>query len=106
MSTRRNHISAELMEQLQILKFSVKKGRPLNFTAGMNWKDELKTFEYLARTDPAGEPDAFRRGLEVPGGDSDELEDILEDIVLELAASDDEKQAEGGEEEEENFFMA
>jgi hypothetical protein len=97
MSARRNRISGELMEQLQILKFSIKKGRPLNFTAEMNWKDELQKFEYLACTDPAGEPESYRRGLEVSDVDSDEMEDILEDILSELANSDEEKAGEEGE---------
>ena len=89
------------MEQLQILKFSIKKGRPLNFTAGMNWKDELQNFEYLACTDPAGEAESYRQGLEVPEVDSDEMEDILENILSELADSDEEEEEE---EEEEDFF--
>jgi hAT family C-terminal dimerisation region len=102
MSARRNRISGELMEQLQILKFSIKKGRPLNFTAGMNWKDELQTFEYLACTDPAGEPESYRRSLEVSDGDSDEMEDLLEDILSENSG----KEEQGEEGEEEDFFLS
>ena len=33
---RRNRISPELMEAFQMLKFSVQKGRGLNFTQGMD----------------------------------------------------------------------
>ena len=45
MTPRRNRITAELMEALQLLKFSVKKGRSLNFTAGLNYDVELQTLE-------------------------------------------------------------
>ena len=34
MSARWNHISPELMEALQMLKFSVQKGQGLSFTEG------------------------------------------------------------------------
>jgi hypothetical protein len=36
------------MEALQMLKYSIKKGRPLNFTQGMSWTEELKEFEFAA----------------------------------------------------------
>jgi hypothetical protein len=94
------------MEQLQILKFSVKKGRPLNFTAGMNWKDKLQTFEYLACTDPPGEPESYCLSLEVSDEDSDEMEDLLEDILSELEDSDEEEEEEEDEDEDENFFLS
>ena len=48
MTDRRNWISPELMEELQILKYSLKKRRDLNFTEGMKWEEELEEFEALA----------------------------------------------------------
>ena len=45
MTARRNRISPELMEALQVLKYSVRNGQALNFTAGMEWNDELKELE-------------------------------------------------------------
>jgi hypothetical protein len=45
MMARRNRISPELMEALQVLKYSVWNGQALNFTAGMEWNDELKELE-------------------------------------------------------------
>ena len=33
------------MEALQVLKYSVRNGQALNFTAGMEWNDELKELE-------------------------------------------------------------
>ena len=45
MTPRRNRITAELMEALQLLKFSVKKGRGLNFTAELSYDAELQTLE-------------------------------------------------------------
>ena len=50
MSTRRNHITPELMEVLQLLKFSVKHGQDLNFTYGYDWTDELIQLEILGET--------------------------------------------------------
>lgn len=42
---RRNRISGELMEQLQMLKYSIKKGRGLHFTQGMKKEDEVRELE-------------------------------------------------------------
>lgn len=47
MTARRGRISPELMEALQILKFSVCQGRGLNFTEGWGWDDELQELEEL-----------------------------------------------------------
>ena len=44
-SARRNRISPDLMEALQLLKFSVKQGRGLNFTAGLSIEEQLKEME-------------------------------------------------------------
>jgi len=45
MTNRRNRILYGLMEQLQMLKFSFTKGRPLNFTGGTTEKDILSYIE-------------------------------------------------------------
>lgn len=42
MTARRNRISSELMEALQMLKYTIKRGNPLNFTAGMNDEEQEK----------------------------------------------------------------
>jgi hypothetical protein len=47
-TARRNNISPELMEALQILKFSLRKGRGLNFTAGTSKTAELNELEASA----------------------------------------------------------
>ena len=44
-TARRNQISGDLMEQLQMLKFSIKKGRGLNFTQGWTESEELAELE-------------------------------------------------------------
>jgi hypothetical protein len=44
-TARRNRISGELMEALQMLKFSFRKGRGLNFTAGTSREDELQDMQ-------------------------------------------------------------
>ena len=43
-----NHILPELMEALQMLKFSVQKGRGLSFTEGWDKESELRELEKLA----------------------------------------------------------
>ena len=45
MAPRRNRISTKMMEALQILKYSLRYGRDLNFTEGLNWDDELTEME-------------------------------------------------------------
>lgn len=45
MAARRNKISAELMEALQMLKYSIKRGRGLDFTKGMSRDEELEMLE-------------------------------------------------------------
>lgn len=45
MSARRNRISPELMEALQMLKFAFKKGYCLDFTAGTGKDSELEALE-------------------------------------------------------------
>ncbi|KAJ7064004.1 hypothetical protein C8F01DRAFT_955302, partial [Mycena amicta] len=42
---RRNRIAPELMEALQMLKFSIKKGNTLDFTAGTSKEDEMRAIE-------------------------------------------------------------
>ncbi|KAF8833084.1 hypothetical protein BDN67DRAFT_917648 [Paxillus ammoniavirescens] len=48
MSMRRNRIGHELMEALQMLKFSSRQGPGLNFTAGTSRSAELKEMETFA----------------------------------------------------------
>lgn len=45
MTDRRNRIGADLMEQLQMLKFSYKSGHHLDFTQGTSEKDALQSLE-------------------------------------------------------------
>lgn len=53
---RRNRISAELMEALQMLKFGIRKGRGLDFTAGTAKKAELEVLEGI-ETDQQAVPE-------------------------------------------------
>jgi hAT family C-terminal dimerisation region len=45
MTDRRNKISPELMEALQLLKFSLRQGHFLDFSAGTSWDAELAATE-------------------------------------------------------------
>jgi hypothetical protein len=47
MASRRSRIKPELMEALQLLKFSIRDGRPLDFTYGDSLEDEIKELEEL-----------------------------------------------------------
>lgn len=49
MAMRRNRISHDLMEALQILKFSSRQGVGLNFTNGMSHLDQVNELEVLAK---------------------------------------------------------
>jgi len=102
MAPRRSRISAQLMESLQILKFSIRKGGVLTFTEGMSWNDELIEFEHVARTAPLGDPEAYGRSLEDPEErESDYLEDGV-DEPREMLEEEQMDQVEGREEEEED----
>ena len=122
MVPRRSRISAQLMECLQILKFSIRKGNALKFTEGMSWKDELREFEHMALTVPLGDPEAYGRSLEDPDEDSDALEDVLdemrkdlelealeEELMNELASADDDdddgKDDEDDEDDEDDIYV-
>ena len=75
MAPWRRHIFAKLMEFLQIMKYSIQKGRLLNFTQGMQWNDELIEFEFAARMEPVGDAEAYGHSLR----DDDERSDGMED---------------------------
>jgi hAT family C-terminal dimerisation region len=47
LTDRRSRILPELMEALQMLKYSVKQGRSLNFTVGSSWDDERAAMQKL-----------------------------------------------------------
>ena len=51
MTDRRSCIQPELMEALQLLKYSVKHGRSLSFTAGYSCREEEKELERLMMID-------------------------------------------------------
>ncbi|KXN87997.1 hypothetical protein AN958_07828 [Leucoagaricus sp. SymC.cos] len=106
MTPHQSHISAKLMESLQIMKFSIQKGRTLNFTKGTSWEDELKEFECAAQTESTDNPETYEQTLDVDE-DSDALEDELEELQWELISAikgegkeenddDVDKESEGG----------
>lgn len=47
MTDHRSHIQPELMEALQLLKYSIKHGRSINFTVGCSWQEEQEELERL-----------------------------------------------------------
>jgi hypothetical protein len=86
MAPRRRCISPKLMESLQMMKYSIRKGRPLNFTQGMRWNDELIEFEFAARMEPIGDAEAYGRSLKDDEEESDAMEDDLDDLEKDLEA--------------------
>ena len=46
-TARRNRITPELMEALQMMKYTAKHGRRLDFTAGDSWKEQELDLELL-----------------------------------------------------------
>ena len=107
MAPRRNRISAQLMESLQLMKFSIWKGRPLKFTEGLSWSEELKEFEHATQTAPIGDPEGYRQGLDGEDEDSDEMEEELTDLKKDIQAVEN-AIFEGDEEDsedDENMFI-
>jgi hypothetical protein len=49
MVPRRNRINTDLMEALQILKFSIRQDINLSFTDGFHWDEEVAELEALER---------------------------------------------------------
>lgn len=62
MSARRSRIKYDLMEALQMLKFSFNHNCELNFTAGSGREAELKELEELDIVDSLV-PEAFQHGF-------------------------------------------
>jgi hypothetical protein len=83
MAPQQRQISAELMEALQMLKYSIRKDSSLNFTEGMKWGDELKDLEYMAWTAPSEDPDTYGHNLNQVNPDDDELEEIIAKVIQE-----------------------
>ena len=69
------------------MKYSIQKGRPLSFTQGMWWKDELVEFEYSARMQPLGDAEAYGHSLK-DDEESDAVEDELDELEKELDAEE------------------
>ena len=46
-----SHVQPELIEALQMLKYSAKQGCSITFTAGSSWEDEEVAMEELMRID-------------------------------------------------------
>jgi hypothetical protein len=45
MAPRQSRIFPDLMEALQLLKFTLRNGRSLDFTSGLGYMDELREME-------------------------------------------------------------
>lgn len=76
MTTRRSRIRPELMEALQMLKFSLRKGVALDFTAGMDRLAEIQWLEAQSAviTEVPDDLTSYIRGLmeeSVFGSDSE-----------------------------------
>jgi hypothetical protein len=83
MTPRRSRINPDLMEALQILKYSIRKGPSLSFTEGMSWTDELREIEYLAGRAKSEDPETYGRNLNVAELNDEELEKLIEEVIEE-----------------------
>lgn len=78
MAPRRRRIKPALMEKLQMLKFSIRKGT-LNFTEGLSWAEELIEIEELQKTFVPADMWSYQTVLSVEEDDGDEeWEDLVE----------------------------
>jgi hypothetical protein len=112
MAPRRSRISPKLMEALQILKFSIRKGRPLKFTEGMGWKEKIKEFELKPLTAPLGDAEAYGRSLQESDNDSDDLMDKVdklgdefEKLEKELISELEESGVEEGDDDNDDIYV-
>jgi len=76
MTDRRNRIHFELMEALQMVKFLLKRGRPLNFTECTSKQDELELMERLVSEQTA-----------VP----DDLNEYISSLLHQVVEEDDDE---------------
>ena len=63
MTDRQSKISPELMEALQLLKFSLRQGHPLDFSAGTSWDAELAATEAAHHAAMPDDLDSFIAAL-------------------------------------------
>lgn len=52
LSARRNALTPDFMEALQLLKFATKQGRGLSFTEGLKYDDEISELEKREEAQP------------------------------------------------------
>jgi hypothetical protein len=64
LSARRNAISSDLMEALQLLKFATKQGRALGFMEGLDRDEELATLEEEEKEQSVEDVRFFVRNLQ------------------------------------------
>ena len=116
MTPQRSRISAQLMEALQILKFSIRKKSKdskdsessLKFS-DMTWKEELMEFERLARSAPPGDAEAYGRNLEEEKEESDDVsemdeEEINSEVLGEQMITPELNEDDGADEDEEMYL--
>jgi hypothetical protein len=92
------------MESLQMMKFSIRKGRSLTFTEGMSWVDELHDIELSARTAPINDAEAYGRSLESSDEDSDDMEEVLDKLRKDMDVEEQEEEDEDEELAEEDTY--
>jgi hypothetical protein len=85
MSACWNQIKYDLMEALQMLKFTINGGNQLNFTAGLGWEAELYKLEGLDYLDSHVPEDlaTFRHNL-ISSLDSDDFSILSDKSDLEI----------------------
>ena len=62
-TARRNKLSPQLVEALQVLKFEHKRNKRLDFTAGLDMDDEMKELEAIEEAQPAEDLEGLFQSL-------------------------------------------
>ncbi len=63
-TARRNKLSPQLVEALQVLKFKHKHNKMLDFTAGLDKDDEMKELEAIEEAQPTEDLDGLFQSLQ------------------------------------------
>jgi hypothetical protein len=71
MTPRRRRIRPAFMEKLQMLKFSIRKEKELDFTDALRWAEELMELEQIQKDAAPSDPFAYQRSLQVVDDDGD-----------------------------------
>ena len=81
-------------------------------SGGMSWGDEIKEFEQAARRAPLGDAEAYGCTVHMVEEDSDDLDDVVDDLVeaiviesTEDESDEDESDEDKSDEDEDDIYV-